>query len=178
MMPVLAGCSGGAERFFQEGDADSLGSADFVQRGGNPGLALHHFGKQGEPNGNDPPILSQALNGLVEKRVLVFRRRRFEPVECAAECGKHVARMDQVEQIDRSHVLALEKFDLHVGHKTAQRHPEVVAHQHDALHVLAVALPQRLGELRVAAYRSERATTARTDRAPERLCQIANCVTL
>ena len=56
---------------------------------------------------------------------------------------------EQVEQVDRGRVLALDEADLQVPHEPGRRHPEVVADHHDRLDVLAVALAQGGDQLRV-----------------------------
>ena len=51
--------------------------------------------------------------------------------------------MTKIKQIHGSGVLTLKKIDFQRAHKSRRRHPEVVPHQHNGLHVFAVALPER-----------------------------------
>jgi hypothetical protein len=54
-----------------------------------------------------------------------------------------------VEEINRGGVLTLEDLDPQFAHEPGQGHPEVVSHQHDALDVISVALPEGSGKFRV-----------------------------
>ena len=58
--------------------------------------------------------------------------------------------MDQVEQVDQGGVPALDELDVQLAHEPAQGDPEVIPHHDDGLDAIAVALPQRAGQLRVA----------------------------
>ena len=56
--------------------------------------------------------------------------------------------MPQVEEIDNRHVSVGHEVDLEVLHESRGCHPEVIAHHHDRLDVLAVALAQRTDQFR------------------------------
>src|SRR6516164_9350549 len=70
--PVLRIGGRGREAIFQEGDANTLGAADFLQRGGRPEFALHHLGKESQPDADDPPFLGQAGYRLLQELLLFF----------------------------------------------------------------------------------------------------------
>jgi len=76
VVAVLRGSAGRAEGLFEERDADALRAASFLERGGRPGLALHHLGKQGQSHGNDFAFLGQARHGLIQELLLFGRRLR------------------------------------------------------------------------------------------------------
>ena len=61
--------------------------------------------------------------------------------------------MDEVEQVDRGEVPALDEPDLERTHEPRGRHREIVAHQHEALDVGPVTLPQGPDELAFALVR-------------------------
>ena len=75
--------------------------------------------------------------------------------------------MERIEQIDQGNVLTLHKFDVQVRHETAKRRPEIVAHQEQALDLLAVALTKGLRNSVSARYDGHGAI-ARTDRSRSR----------
>ena len=99
------------------------------------------------------PSCSRPSHGPVEKRLLVFgqlaraspadarRRGRTRP----APCGRAADRRDR-----RGPSCCLRRSSTSRAlHESAGRHPEVVPHQHHTLHSSAVAVPQRLHQLRV-----------------------------
>ena len=57
--------------------------------------------------------------------------------------------MFEIEQIRERAVVPLHQLDLQRMHPPADRQPEVISHQHDALQTAAVALSQRLHKFRV-----------------------------
>ena len=62
--------------------------------------------------------------------------------ERGPERGEHLRGVPRIEEIDEGGVVPLDQLDFQVGQEPADGEPEIVAHQHDRLHVLAVALPQ------------------------------------
>ena len=50
--------------------------------------------------------------------------------------------MTRIEEIDGYGILSEDQSDFQVVEERCCRHPEIVPHHHDRLHVLAVALPQ------------------------------------
>jgi hypothetical protein len=88
---------------------------------------------------------------LIEK-ILVFLRVFVETVRQAtigpAKSAQNLARVQEVEEIDRRTVFALNQTDLQVRHEPGRGHPEIIPHHDDALHAAAVALPQSLHQLR------------------------------
>ena len=124
----------------------------FGKAGGGPEAALHHVRKDGQANTDDLPVLGQPGDGLVEKRRLLPGHvpgllRQF-PVG-PAERGQHFAGMVRVEQVDQGDVPIGDEIDLQLPHEPADREPEVVPDQDEALDPLAVAVPQCPHEFRV-----------------------------
>ena len=49
----------------------------------------------------------------------------------------------------RGRVLAFEKSDLQIPHEPGRGHPEIIAHHHDCLDMLAIAMPKRGDQFRI-----------------------------
>ena len=92
------------EGFFQEGDADALGAADFLQDGRRPRLAFHHFREQGQPHGDDLALLGQPLERLVRGtaavRWLMSPPFSGKAAEGPAEGRQHLLGMADRKEID------------------------------------------------------------------------------
>src|SRR5262249_20917291 len=72
-----------------------------------------------------------------------------EPSKGPAELRQDLAGVARVEQVHGGEVVPLDDADLQVAHEPGRGHAEVVADQGQALHVLAVALPQGPDQLGV-----------------------------
>ena len=70
-------------------------------------------------------------------------------VERSSKSRQHFSGMVYVEQIDRGGILSFEEANFQLPHESGRRHPEIVPYHHDALHVLAVTLPQGLHQVGV-----------------------------
>ena len=101
---------GRTERLLQEGHADALSAADFLQRGKRPRLALHHLGKQGQADTNDLAFLGQASNRLLKELLLVLAdlvAGFWQGTESPAKCRQYllgVAKREEIDEIGRAHV--------------------------------------------------------------------------
>ena len=83
--------------------------------GGRPRLALHHLGKQGQPDGDDLAFLGQAGHGLFKKLFLLlaqFRRVFRQFAEGPPKSRQHLLGVVGVEEIDRRRVLAFTRSNL------------------------------------------------------------------
>ena len=140
------------EGFLEKRNADSFRAAHLLERGRRPRLAFHHLGKQRQPDADDLPFLGQAGDRALQEVLLlpghiftIFRKR----AKRLTESRQHFSGMTQVKQIRGGKVAALNELDLQLPEKANQGHPKIIAHQDEALHPTAVALPQRLHQLRV-----------------------------
>ena len=100
---MFGGSGARTKRFLQERDPDPIGAAHFLQGCRRPRLALHHLGKQGQPDGNHLAFLSQARHGLFQELLLVFARFASafgEFAEGPPKCRQHFSGVIQVEKID------------------------------------------------------------------------------
>ncbi len=141
---------GRAKGFFEEGHPDALGASDFLERCRTPRLALDHLGEHCQPDRDDPAVFGKSLDRIGQEGLLIPGERPIgfrQTAECPAELDQDLAGVDEVEEIDEGCVLAQEDFDPKVTHEACERNPEVVPHRDEALDALAVALPQRLGQL-------------------------------
>jgi hypothetical protein len=57
--------------------------------------------------------------------------------------------MAGIEEIHKGAVLALKKSDFQFFHETTGGKPEIIAHKHDRLNMLAIALPKRSDQFAV-----------------------------
>src|SRR5947208_2517685 len=62
--------------------------------------------------------------------------------------GQHFLGVIEVEEIDGSRVLAIDKADLQFPHEPSRRHPKIIPHQDNALNPPAIALTQGWHQLR------------------------------
>ena len=102
----------------------------------------------------DFTILRQIGNRTVQKLMMRGRQRiayQRKLSECSTELDEHLPSMRRVEQVDHLHILPQGEWYFDLLHETTERHPEVVANQQDTLDPIAVALPQRIEQLRVGA---------------------------
>ena len=59
------------ECLLKERNADPFRAAHFLERGGRPGLALHHLRKQSQPDGDHLAFLGQTGHGLLQELLLL-----------------------------------------------------------------------------------------------------------
>ena len=59
--------------------------------------------------------------------------------------------MVEIEQVDQGNVLTGDQIHFQIAEEPADGKPEIIAHQNQALHVFAVAVPQRLDQFGVVA---------------------------
>src|SRR6266851_154483 len=152
MVTVLRWSSGRTERLLEERDADALGTAYLLQSCRRPRLALHHLGKERQPDGDDFAFLSQTGHGLIQELLLILAQvaavfGKF--AEGPSERRQHFSGVVQVEEICQRAVLPFDKSDFQIPQKSANGEPEIIPHHDDALYPGAVALPQGLYEFGV-----------------------------
>ena len=97
-----------AKHLFQKIGADPFGSADVVERAGQPRFRFDHFGKQSQTNRNHFPVLGQARGNRINKLL-------FLVVDLACVCRQFAKRLTEfrqyfsgvsdVEQVDRGEVV-------------------------------------------------------------------------
>ena len=57
--------------------------------------------------------------------------------------------MEEVEQINRGEILALNNGNVYGPHETGSRHTKIISHHDDALDSASIAMPQRLHQFRI-----------------------------
>jgi hypothetical protein len=149
---MLKGRGRHGESLFEERHTDALGSSHGLQCCRRPRLGFDHLREEGETYRDDFPVLCQTLDRLVDKGSVLRRELGRFPGQCAkglSERDENLAGVSEVEQVDQGSVLSLRQPDFQITHEAAGGQPEIVAHQHDGLHMLSVAVAQSGDELRV-----------------------------
>ena len=67
----LRGSGRAREGLLQKSHAHALGAANLIERRGVPRPVFHHFGKEREPNGDDLPVVRQAVERLGQEGLLL-----------------------------------------------------------------------------------------------------------